>query len=69
MLWNGTLSSHLVQIDLSATEMYERIVTQLAKTDGISENLKAQNQILWVQKMNNFVNLATEIVLNELIYA
>ena len=68
MLWNGTLNSYLADIDLRATEMHERIVTQLAKADGITEELKAQNQMLWVGKMNNLSHIATEIVLSDLIY-
>ena len=68
MLWNGTLNSYLADIDSRATEMHERIVTQLAKADGITEELKAQNQMLWVGKMNNLSHIATEIVLNDLIY-
>lgn len=68
MLRNGTLNSYLAEIDLRATEMHERIVTQLAKVDGITEELKAQNQMLWVGKMNNLSHIATEIVLSDLIY-
>ena len=68
MLWNGTLHSYLAEIDMRATKMHERIVTQLAKADGITEELKAQNQMLWVGKMNNLSQIATEIVLNDLIY-
>ena len=68
MLWNGTLNSYLADIDLRATEMHERIVTQLAKADGITEELKAQNQMLWVGKMNNLSHIAAETVLNDLIY-
>lgn len=68
MLWNSTLNSYLADIDLRATQMHERIVTQLAKVDGITEELKAQNQMLWIGKMNNLSHIATEIVLNDLIY-
>ena len=68
MLWNGTLNSYLADIDLRATEMHERIVTQLAKADGITEELKAQNQMLWVGRMNNLSHIATEIILSDLIY-
>ena len=68
MLWNGTLNSYLAEIDLRATQMHERIVTQLAEIDGITEELKAQNQMLWIGKMNNLSHIATEIVLNDLIY-
>ena len=68
MLWNGTLNSYLSEIDLRATQMHERIVTQLTKGDGITEELKAQDQMLWVGKMNNLSHIATEIVLSDLIY-
>ena len=57
MLWNGTLNSYLADIDLRATQMHERIVTQLAK-----------GEMLWVGKMNNLSHIATEIVLSDLIY-
>ena len=68
MLWNGTLNSYLAEIDLQATKMFERIVTRFADIDGITEELKVQDQILWVGKMNNLRHIATEIVLNDLIY-
>ena len=65
---NGRLNSYLAEIDTQATEMFERIVAQLAKAEGVTEELKAENQMLWIQKMNNLRNAATEIVLSELIY-
>ena len=68
MLWNGTLNSYLADIDLRATQMHDRIVTQLAEADGITEELKAQDQMQWIGKMNNLSHIATEIVLNDLIY-
>ena len=68
MLWNGTLNSYLAEIDLQATKMFDRIVTRFADIDGITEELKVQDQILWVGKMNNLRHIATEIVLNDLIY-
>lgn len=68
MLWNGTLNSYLAEIDLQATKMFDRIVTRFADVDGITEELKAQDQMLWVGKMNNLRHIATEIVLNDLIY-
>ena len=68
MLWNGALSSYLADIDLRATQMHDRIVTQLAEADGITEELKAQDQMQWIGKMNNLSHIATEIVLNDLIY-
>ena len=68
MLWNGTLNSYLAEIDLQATKMFDRIVAQFAEVDGIAEVLKEQHQMLWVGKMNNLRHIATEVVLNDLIY-
>lgn len=48
--------------------MFFRLVKQLAKKEGVTEQLKADNQMLWVQRMNNIRNRATEIVYNEVIY-
>ena len=48
--------------------MFFRLVKQLAKKEGVTEQLKAENQMLWVQRMNNIRNRATEIVNAELIY-
>ena len=48
--------------------MFFRLVEQLAEKEGVTEQLKADNQMLWVQRMNNICNRATEIVNNELIY-
>ena len=63
------LNSHLHEIDVSAKEMYNTLVTQLAEKQGVTEQLKADNQMLWVQKMTNIANQAREIVFNEVIYA
>ena len=68
MLWNGTLNSYLADIDLRATQIHDRIVTQFAEADGITEELKSQDQMQWIGKMNNLSHIATEIVLNDLIY-
>lgn len=48
--------------------MFSQLVKLLAEMEGVTEVLKAENQMLWVQKMNNLRNAAMEIVLNELIY-
>lgn len=48
--------------------MFPRLVKELAEKEGVTEAIKAENQMLWVQKMNNLRNAAMEIVLNELIY-
>lgn len=68
LLTSGKLNLYLHDIDIIATEMYDRLVNQLAEQEGITEQLKAENQILWVQRMNNIRNRATEIVNTELIY-
>ena len=49
--------------------MFSRLVKQLAEKEGVTEALKAENQMLWVQKMNSICNTAMEIVANDLIYA
>ena len=54
--------------DEQAEELFFRLVKQLAEKEGITEQLKANNQMLWVQRMNNIRNQATEIVNAELIY-
>ena len=69
MLLGDTLNTHLEEVDRSATEMFDRLVEQLKRRDDITEELKAANQMEWVQKMNNIRNRVTEIVCKELIYA
>ena len=64
----GQLNTHLEQVDKEANEMMEQLVKKMAKTQGITEKLKAENQMLWVQRMNNIRNSAEEIVMKELIY-
>lgn len=65
---NGRLFSYLAEIDTQATAMFDRLMKQLAEAEGVTEALKAENQMLWIQTMNNLRNTATEIVLTELIY-
>lgn len=67
LLTNGKLNSYLHDVDVRAKEMYDTLVTQLTKSQGITEQLKAENQMLWVQKMNNIANQAREIIYNEVI--
>ena len=69
MLMTGTMFSHLAEIDSQAEEMFSRLVKQMANTEGITEQFKEQNQLEWVQRMNNIRHRATEIVNTELIYA
>ena len=67
MLMNGTLTAHLEEVDQSAEEMMDRLTTQLAVQDGITESLKAADQMAWVQKMNSARKRSEEMVIHELI--
>lgn len=68
LLTQGKLNSYLHDIDARAKEMYDTLIKQLAENEGITEQLKAENQMLWVQRMNNIANRAREIVNIEIIY-
>lgn len=68
LLTSGKLSSYLVDIDRQAEEMFSRLVKQIAKRESVTEQLKADNQMVWVQKMNNIRNRATEIINADIIY-
>lgn len=68
MQMNGTLQTYLADINEQADDMFFRLVKDMAKAEGITEQLKVENQMLWVQRMNNIRNRATEIVNNEFIY-
>ena len=59
------LNTHLHDVDIRAKEMYDTLISQLAEKQGVTEQLKADNQMLWVQKMTNIANQAREIVYNE----
>ena len=69
LLTTGILYDYLQAIDTHANEQLELLIRQLAENDGITEPLKAENQIEWVRRMNSIWNRAEEIVLNELIFA
>ena len=69
MAMNDTLWEHLSEIDRTATEMVEKLTKEMAQTQGVNEALKASDQMLWVQQMNNIRNAAEEIVLKELVYS
>ncbi len=69
LLTSGKLNEHLVEIDKQAKEHYFWVVKQLAESEGVTETLKAENQMEWVGRMNNIRNRATEIVNTELIFA
>ena len=68
LLTSGKLNSHLAEIQQTAQRRMEQIVAQMAKAQGVTEELKASDQMKWVQMMNNLRNAAEEIVQAELIY-
>ena len=68
LLISGKLNSYLADINEQAEEMFSRLAKQLAEKESVTEALKAENLMLWVQKMNNIRNAAMEVVSNDLIY-
>ena len=68
LLTSGKLNSYLADIDKQAQDMFLRLVKQMAEREGITEKLKAENQMEWVEKMNNIRNRAAEIVNSDIIY-
>ena len=68
LLTSGKLNSYLADIDRQAEEMFLRLVKQMAEAEGVTEQLKADNQMEWVGRVNNIRNRAMEIVNSELIY-
>lgn len=69
LLTSGKLNSYLADIEQHAQDLFLRLVKDLAEKENVTEELKASNQMLWVQKMNNIRNRATEVVNADLIYA
>lgn len=67
MLMDGILKGHLEEADQAANEMFDLLVAQLKAQEGVTEELKANNQLEWVQRMNRIRNRAAEIVYKELI--
>ena len=68
LLTSGRLNSYLTDIDEQAEEMFSRLVEQMAEREGVTEQLKAENQMLWVQKMNNICTRAGGTVNTEIIF-
>ena len=68
LLLAGKLDSHLAEIDRTCTERVDLITNQLARREGVTEALKATDQMTWVARMNNIRASAEEIVLSELVY-
>ncbi len=69
LLLSGELFQHLEEIDKTCEEHMELLTRQMAIREGVTEQLKAANQIEWVRRMNSIQNRAEEIVLHELVYA
>lgn len=69
LVTEGTLFKHLAEIDQSCNKRMEIIVSAMAKQEGVTESLKAADQMEWVRRMNNIRSRAEEIVLTELVYA
>ena len=69
LLTSGRLNTYLADINEQATEQMLLLIKQIAEREGVTEQLKAQDQMLWVQRINNIRDRAIEIVNHELIYA
>ena len=69
LLTTGKLNDYLADLNEQAEELFSQLVKQLAEKESVTEALKAENQMLWVQKMNSIRNTAMEVVSNDLIYA
>ena len=69
LLTSGRLNTYLADINEQATAQMRLLITQMAEREGVTEQLKAQDQMLWVQRMNNIRDRAMEIVNHDLIYA
>ena len=68
LLTSGKLNAHLAEIDQQAEEIFFRLIKQMANREGVTEHLKAENQMEWVRRMNNIRNRAMEIVYTKVIY-
>ena len=68
LLLTGELTKHLMEIDRAAKAQMEQLMKEMAKAEGVTEELKATDQMGWVGRMNNIQSSAEEIILNELIY-
>ena len=69
MLLNGTLNSHLEEVDRQAQKMLDDLTEQMKALNGVTESLKAEDQMRWVQMMNSIRHSAEEVILNDMIYA
>lgn len=69
LLTSGKLNNHLAEIEQTALSRMDQVVAQMAKTEGVTEKLKARDPMMWGQLMNNLRNAAEETILAELIYS
>ena len=69
LLISGKLNDYLADLNEQAEELFSRLIKHLAEKEGVTEALKAEHLMLWVQKMNSTRNTAMEVVSNDLIYA
>lgn len=68
LLVNDILNEYLHEVDITIMEKVQKLIKELAEKDNINEELKQNNQMLWVSKMNNIKNISEEIILKEYIY-
>ena len=68
LLGSGELNEYLYQVDKEASEMYESLIADYAKAEGVNEHLKAMDQMRWVQMMKNIEHRAKEIIETEILY-
>ena len=68
LLTQGKLYQHCAEVENQAQNMFDTLVEQMKETEGVTEQLKEENQLEWVQRMSNLQQRAREVVLNELIY-
>ena len=69
LLTSGRLNEYLASVDEQAEDLFSRLVKEYAERQGVTEQLKAENQLLWVQKMNNIQACVREVVESEFIYS
>ena len=69
LLLEGRLNCHLAEIEATVNDYFDRLTTQMAKEEGVTEKLKEQDQLEWVRRMNSIRDRADEIILRELIYS
>ena len=69
LLTSGKLNGYLSDLDKQAEDMFSRLVKQMAEREGVTEKLKAENQMEWVGRMNNIRSRAKEVINNELIFS